>query len=152
MMRFHSAFLWLFAGVATHCATQIGIRVAVLDGHNGKPITNARVTVNAVRHFEMNDVTAAVVGDSYWVRLNQDDTLVLGNVTKSDLSWNEYRLCATEQDARPIYSVAAIMAKGLKAPNNCNKGREFAVNPPPGEIVFFVTRLPFWQRLRLFRD
>jgi hypothetical protein len=65
-------------------------------------------------------VTATIIGDRYSVQLNHDDTLVLGNVTKSDLSWNEYKLCTTEQEAKPIYSVATIMTKGLQAPNECD--------------------------------
>lgn len=152
MKRCHSACLLLFLEVAAHCAAQISVRVAVLDGHSGKPVTNARVTFNVVRDFAMSEVTATIIGDRYLVQLNHDDTLVLGNVTKSDLSWNEYKLCTTERDAKPIYSVATIMTKGLQAPNECDKGKGIAVKPSPGEVVFFVTRLPFWQRLRLFRD
>jgi hypothetical protein len=150
MKRYHSAYLLLLLKAAAHCVAQSNVQVAVLDGYNGKPVANARVTVNVVRDFKMSEVTATIIGDRYSVQLNQGDTLVLGRVTKSDLSWNEYRLCATEPESKPIYSADTIMGKGLQAPNDCNK--KTTVKPSPGEIVFFVARLPFWQRLRLFRD
>jgi hypothetical protein len=73
MKRCHSACLLLFLEVAAHCAAQ-SVRVVVLDGHSGKPVTNARVIVNVVRDFAMSEVTATIVGDRYLVQLNHDDT------------------------------------------------------------------------------
>ena len=145
-----SAGLLLMLSAAAHCGAQSDVRVVVLDGHNGRPVTGARVSINVVRNFASRDVPAVIAGDKYSVQLDNGDTIVLGSVTKSDRSWNEYRMCATVQEDRLIYSVAAIMSKGLKTPNRCTE--KISATPSPGEIVFFVTRLPFWQRLNLFRD
>ena len=150
MKRHHSIYLLLLLEAAAHCAAQSNVQVAVIDGHNGKAVTNARVSVNVVRNYKMSELKATANGDRYFIQLDHDDTLVLGNVTKNDLSWNEYRLCAAEPDAKPIYSVSVIMSRGLEAPNMCNK--RVTVKASPGEIMFYVTRLPFWERLHLFRD
>ncbi len=151
MTKSCSVCLLLLFGVGAQCAAQNRVQVAVIDGHNGKPITGARiVTVQVLRNFEIREVTAKLTSGKYVVQLDSSDTMVLASLTKSELSWNEYRLCASEQEQKPIYSVVTIISKGLIAPNTCNK--KITASPSPGEIVFFVTRLPFWQRLNLFRD
>jgi hypothetical protein len=136
--------------VGPNARAQTSIRVAVLDGHTGKPIVDARVSLTIVRNFLGATVNAVADGDKYLVQVQPGDTLVLGNVTKSDRSWNEYKLCAAEQDSKPIYSAAAILSKGLDAPNNCNK--RITGVPVPGEVVFFVSRLSFLKRYRPFLD
>jgi hypothetical protein len=95
-------------------------------------------------------LSAVTIGDKYSVQVERGDTVVLGNVTKSDHSWNEYKLCASGQDVKPIYSVASIVSKGLQAPNECD--RRIVATPAPGEVVFFVTRLSYWKRFRPFLD
>jgi hypothetical protein len=144
------ACVLLILGIASHCAAQNDVKLLVLEGHNGKPVANARVSVRVVRNSELHWVDATIAGDKYTVSLEKGDTIALGNVTASNRSWNEYRLCATEQEDRPIYSVATIMSDGVKTPNECSK--QIMAKASPNEILFFVTRLPFWQRLSLFRD
>jgi hypothetical protein len=136
--------------VVPNARAQTSIRVAVVDGNTGKPISNARVSVMIVRNFLGATVNAVNDGDKYLVQVQPGDTLVLGNVTKSDRSWNEYKLCAAEQDSKPTYSAAVILSRGLQAPNNCNK--RITDTPVPGEVVFFVSRLSFLQRYRPFLD
>jgi len=129
---------------------QTSIRVAVINGHTGKPVVGARVSVMIVRNHQGATVDAAVDGDNYRVQVQQGDTLVLKNVTKSNRSWNEYKLCVSEPDSKPTYSVAAILSRGLQAPNNCDK--HITSMPVAGEVVFFVSRLSFWGRYRPFTD
>ena len=131
-------------------AAQASIRVAVIDGHTGKPIVGARVDVMIVRRYQGSTVNTVADGDKYLVQVQPGDTLVLGNVTKSKMSWNEYDLCASEPDAKPTYSVSEILSKGLRAPNKCD--RRITSTPLPGEIVFFVYRLSFWRRYHPFSD
>jgi hypothetical protein len=150
-MRFFSILSTASLLVLVPCAVaQTSIRVAVINGHTGKPVVGARVSVMIVRNYQGATVNAAVDGDKYRVQVQPGDTLVLGKVTKSDRSWNEYGLCASEPNAKPTYSASVIITMGLQAPNNCD--RRITSTPLPGEIVFFVYRLSFWQRYRPFID
>lgn len=136
--------------IVPNARAQTSIRVTVVDGNTGKPIVNARVSLTIVRNFSGAMVNAVADGDKYLVQVQPSDTLVLRNVTKSDRSWNEYKLCATEQESKPTYSAAVILSKGLQAPNNCSK--RITGTPVPGEVVFFVSRLSFLKRYRPFLD
>lgn len=140
----------MILSATAHCSGQSDVKIAVVDGKSGRLISDARVTVNLVRDFEMSQISATTNGDKYSVKVNRDDTLVLGNVTKSDGSWNQYTLCAAEPEAKPIYPVSVILSRGLETPNLCNKRITFKASP--GEVVFFVKRLPFWERLPLHWD
>jgi hypothetical protein len=150
MSLYKPACVLLILGAASHCGAQNNVKLLVLEGHNGRPVTNARVSVRVVRNSELHWVDATIAGDQYTVSLEKGDTIALGNVTASNRSWNEYRLCVKEQEDRPIYSVATIMSAGVNTPNRCSK--QIMAKASPNEIVFFVTRMPFWQRLNLFRD
>ena len=150
MRWFWALFAMTLLLVVPSARAQKSIRVTVVDGKTGKLIVNARVSLMIVRNFLGATVNAVTDGDKYLVQVQPGDTLVLGSVTKSDRSWNEYKLCAAEQDSEPTYSAATILSKGLQAPNNCN--RRITGTPAPGEVVFFVSRLSFLQRYRPFVD
>jgi hypothetical protein len=114
------------------------IRVHTVDGRNGKTITNERVQVwinerkgalnlvpreNGIAEFE------APAGAS--IRIES----------------NLYMDCRPFAKAapRPTYSADDIKNSGLATPNICGKAKAEA---RPGELIFFVRPLHWWEVIR----
>jgi hypothetical protein len=127
-------------------SAQQTIHIRVLNGHSGVAITKARVTILGVKNFQARDLNASPISDGYTVSITDETSIGLGNVSTSDLAWNQFRLCTSGEKLNPGYPVPEILAMGIVAPNECNT--KIIASPKAGEIIFFVQRLSLWQRLR----
>ena len=76
------------------------------------------------------------------------DRIGLGNVTNSDTAWNQYEECAAKPKETSLYSIEIIKSTGLVGSNACD--RNVRALPHPGEMVIFVKRLSWWERVKGF--
>ena len=133
---------------ASQSRAQHTVRVRLIDGESGKPVSGARVTITTFRDFGIKQLQAVSTGFDYTVQLENDSAVGLGSVTESDAAWNQYAQCASGENLRPIYPVATIVTTGIIAPNTCHRHVVEAL--VPGGIVFFVRHLSLWERLTGF--
>jgi hypothetical protein len=128
------------------------ITIRMLDSKTGKPITTSEIEL----HVGMSQTSAQTAGiPPSYVQTDKDG---VGEVTfpiaASDIgvyardgAWG-YVNCDCVKD-RPYhehrYSISEILASGIVAPNRCNK-RKFTAKP--GEFIFFVRPMTFWEKFR----
>jgi hypothetical protein len=129
--------LSFFAAVSTLQAATIRIRV--LDGRNGKPITNE------VLQIWINEES----NGPYGLPTGKDGVAML-EVPAGGLLWvhsNWYVDCRPyTKEARASYSVDDIISFGIVAGNRCGK-RSFEARR--GELILFVRPLHWWEGLKL---
>lgn len=127
---------------------QQSVHVRLLDGETGKAITNARVTIITYRDYRIGQSQAIEAGDQYAVPLHGEESIGLGNISRSQSAWNEFELCTSRDNLKPIFSVSEILSKGVVVPNECSK--RIGAAPAQGEAVFFVRHLSIWERIRAY--
>ncbi|MGH9433907.1 MAG: hypothetical protein ACRD3T_20455 [Terriglobia bacterium] len=126
------------------------VRIKVLNGRNGRPVTNERVNV------WVGDKPAALgfggkAGAQFFLPTGKDGVAVLhlGPVRPDliEVLPDFYLAC---QRPRPVgsvprYSIKEIITQGVATANTCGK---IEVSPKPGELIFFVRPRTLWERLR----
>jgi hypothetical protein len=126
------------------------IRIRVLDGRNGHPVTKERVNV------WVGDKPAAMGfgGEGGVARLLPTDKNgeVSVPIPEDHADWIEieadyYFDCRPfRKDApRPVYAVNEVLQSGVVTDNTCGK---FRAEPKPGEITFLVRPLHWWEAFR----
>ncbi len=114
------------------------IRIHVLDGRNGKAITNEQVQVWV---DEAKGALSLATG--------ADGTATLRALPGSSIriATDLYYDCRPfkKNAPRPTYSVNEILKSGLTAQNGCGK---FKAEAKPGELLFFVRPVHWWEGMR----
>lgn len=125
-------------------AQSINITVQVLDGRNGKPLSDQHVLVftglssNAVKsHAEHTGLTTGKDG--------------VGTLTifPSETQWLQVfadgRVLCYPDPNQSSFSVSEIMSKGLVTPNNCSKLVRAA---SPGHFIIFARPASFVEKMK----
>src|SRR5215472_1628788 len=126
------------------------IRIRVLDGRNGHPVTKERVNV------WIGDKPAAMLfgGEGGVASLLPTDKNgeVSAPIPEDHAQWIEieadyYFDCRPfrKDAARPVYSVKEVLQTGVVTGNTCGK---FRAAPKPGELTFFVRPLHWWEAFK----
>lgn len=146
------------------------IRIRVLNGRTGKPITNECLNVwtgtgrgahlvaatnkegLAVLHFADSEVVAEAACQGWPAQATAD-----AGVDGITLSGNRYVAC--QEYARttpgeppvdplslmPSYSVKKVLESGMSTANTCGK---FRTGAKPGELIFYVRPRSLWERAK----
>ena len=131
-------FALLLAVTASSLSAEV-IRIHVVDGRNGKTITNEQVQVwvNIQKGTALNLVPGP------------DGIAVLDVAAGSsiDVEANYYVDCRPFQKGapRPTYSVDEINHYGLATKNTCGK---LGSEARRGELLFFVRPIHWWEAMR----
>jgi hypothetical protein len=126
----------------------------MLDSKTGQPITGSEYVIS---FNNLPDSKIAGV-DPYWMEGGQRHGILDIPFDPSGVSiavrstygpnW-DYVNCDSAKDRGPYrvhwYGVPEILKSGIAAPNNCSKRHTVA---KPGEFVFFVRPLSFWEKMR----
>jgi len=122
-----------------------GIRIKVVDGKNGKPVTNLVIS------FRTEITSPPWIHPSLLTDQNGEVVVKVGSFTSMALYTPslKYAACLSptvkgQAPSSPLYSVADILSKGISMENSCGKRR---VDAAPGEIVYFVRPWTFWKTL-----
>jgi len=161
------SFVCLFR-VAAHAQD---ISIKVLNGRNGKPITNECLNV-WVGALAGPHLVAATNRDGVVVLRVSDDKLVAGAGCRGwpvQAAWptgserilvtGDYYVACQEYakvvpnaakpkftgKIPPLYPIKEILESGISASNTCGK---FRAKPKPGELIFFVKPRSFWGKMR----
>jgi len=122
------------------CSDQVRtIRIRTVDGRNGHPISNERLQVKINGQAHVLDLPADKNGIA--------DIQIASANTFLEIESNLYFDCRPfdQGKSRPKYSVSEILKSGLVVMNTCGK---LNIMPKPGEVVFFVRPLHWWEGLR----
>lgn len=146
------------------------IRIRVLDGHNGKPITKECLNVwigtgrgahmiaatnkngVVVLHLAENEIQAEIACPGWPAR-------VIGHANNLQISGDEYLPCQEygkinpgepitpdlTMAPMPSYSIKKILESSVKGSNTCGKFRKEA---KPGELIFYERPLHWWEKMR----
>lgn len=148
------------------------IRIKVLNGRNGKPITKECLNI-WVGTIDGPHLVAATDRDGVVVLQISDDKLVAGTGCEGwpvQTAWptgseailvrGDYYI-ACQEDAKvvpnpakpkfvseilPLYPIRKILESGASSSNTCGK---FRAKPKPGELIFFMRPMSFWEKMRL---
>jgi hypothetical protein len=115
------------------------LKIRVVDGRNGKPITNETVQV--------------------WINRKEGDALQLPTdkegIARLDVSRDSRILVASnryfdcrpfhKEEPRPVYSVSEILKSGVATRNTCGK---LNLEAGRGELLFFVRPFHWWEGVR----
>jgi hypothetical protein len=142
----------ILISASSYAQTNRTITVRMLDSKTGQPITTSEIEI----HARMSPASAEKAGISVYVRSNQDG---VGEATfpmaASDIRvyardgvWG-YVNCDCVKDRgshqEHWYSLPGVSSSGVAAPNLCNKRKVIA---RPGEFIFFVRSMTFWEKMR----
>jgi hypothetical protein len=119
------------------------IRIRLVNGRNGKPEKGERLNVWIDRAVGSTSLSTASDGIM---------TIVVKPTSILSVATNLYFDCRPFNSTRPSdtkYSIAEVLAVGVVTPNACGK---IQMNPVPGDFIFFVRPIPWWERLRHFKD
>jgi hypothetical protein len=141
-VKAYTLLLFALVSVAAHAQTTT-IRVLVLNGHTGKPISNTGVSVfrdprigNGIQNQPSTDAGGVM-------------TITAPIDGQVSATVNQYPTCAHVSKAdrgkgRITFSVAEIISTGVVRRNDCSKR---TAPPHPGELTLFVRPLNLWERL-----
>lgn len=123
------------------------IRIRVLDGRNGHPVT--KESVNVWIGDKPEDLLLGGEGVVGSLRSTDKNGEVSVPIPERHAEWIEieadyYFDCRPyrKNSPRPAYSVKEILQSGVVLGNTCGKQR---AEPRPGEITFFVRPLHWWE-------
>ena len=147
-----AAFLFVALGLLDAVSAAQEVRIRVLDGRNGRPV---RDEIN-VDFFE-NDERGIDIGHRHnwrWLtpRTDKDGVIQVRleptdkYITVEPAETIDGRLKRKERPDLlhpPLSSVAEIIHSGIVLENHCG---EVQAVPGPGELVFFVKPLHWWQK------
>lgn len=114
------------------------VRIRVVDGRDGKTITNEHVQVWVVGKRVSRSLTPGTYGVAEF-RAPAGSSVEIGSNLYFD--WRPFEKGAP----RPTYSIDEIETSGIVSLNTCGKS---AAQAKPGELLFFVRPLPWWERVR----
>ena len=134
-----------------HAQTDQTITIQMLDSKTGRPITTSEFQVWANHDTSRDHIR--------WVRPSKDgvgelvithDTDVIRVLAQYGPSRWSYVNCdgANDRGAKAIdhwYAVPEILNSGVVAPNHCSTAKAIA---KPGEFIFFVRPMNFWEKFR----
>jgi hypothetical protein len=130
-------------------AEDVVIRIRIVNGKTGKPITNTFLNLwNVVDGKNDKKEVTELATDStgtILVRMNRNDSfsVIPGNNFDCRRSKGGY------PGGLPLgidYSASEILKNGITGTNLCGKTSIFA---NPGELIFFERPLTFWEGMRL---
>ncbi|PYV31779.1 MAG: hypothetical protein DMG22_15605 [Acidobacteria bacterium] len=151
-------------GTALHAQD---IRIKVLDGRNGRLVTNECVYVYvgknvdpleiptnndgmALLHLTNRDSATSIQhGDGPACRAGVVDPIVKYADTVGITSGSgRYMLCQRHQPGRLDlrFSVEKVLKSGDSTANVCGK---IEASPNPGELIFFVRPATWWERMKM---
>ena len=128
-----------------YCQTHRTVSISMIDSETGQPIATSEFQV-------WTNHTLGVT----WVKPSKDGAAMLNLPTDAsviavhaqDVDGWFYMNCddvkVRNSGSGQWYPVPEILAKGIAAPNHCNKLKAAA---KPGEFVFFVRSATFWQKM-----
>jgi len=137
-----------------HGQTNRTITIRMFDSKTGAPITNSEFRISFQALPDLSKIPGL---DPYWMEggerhgnlaipLEPTATSIAVHSSYGPANWN-YVNCDCVKDRRPYsehwYLIADILKSGIVAPNRCNKRKAIA---KPGEFVFFVRRMTFWEK------
>ena len=127
MLRTPTLILAL-ALAATFSLAQTPLRIRLIDGKNGKPLTPTTIRVQPTPAEQPRYLIPAADPASVLVYLKSATTFTVTDQFKS---------CATPKptDPQPQFSVPDILDHGAVTPNTCGK---FQAAPKKGELVLYV--------------
>jgi hypothetical protein len=148
------------------------IRIKVLNGHNGKAIAKECLNI-WVGTFDGPHLVAATNRDGVVVLQISDDKLVASAGCQgwsAEAAWptgsegilvtGDYYVACQEYakvvpnparpdfvvEIPPLYPIRRILEPGASSSNTCGK---FRAKPMPGELIFFMRPMSFWEKMRL---
>ncbi|MGH9534767.1 MAG: hypothetical protein ACRD2E_07915 [Terriglobales bacterium] len=159
------------AAVAPRLSAQNAIRILVLNGRTGKPITNECLNVffprggGGLLAVDGRGVATLPIAGTARAASPAAETRLCAPVTPrlaapADGSFQvlgDYYVACQEYSfphppkqvrpskAFPNYSIRQILRTGVVASNTCGKAR---AKPKPGELIFFERPRTFWEKLR----
>jgi len=129
------------------------IRILVLNGHNGRPITDERLNVRMTSDDPKVGYRVVPTNDKGVAIIEADENGALQIETNLYFDCRPFKKYVPSPPynasdilkARPTYHVGEIMSHGVVAPNICGKyGRE----PIPGEVILFARPVHRWEAIR----
>jgi len=148
MRRTFGYALLLILGGARGNAMADTIRIVLLDGNTGKPISHTGLFISLCCSRSAAGVQGgATNGSGEIVLTGIEDARILTPMKPNE----KFKYCQDSTDhgvsiSNPAsFAVDEIMRTGVVAPNHCNS----RVNPPlrPGTLVFFMRPLTWWEYL-----
>jgi hypothetical protein len=153
------------------------IHIQVVNARNGKPITDECLNISFGKwhgaellaptnrggivelHIKNRQVTAdatsphacngqAILGPKFFTN-DVESISVMGDIY---VACQEYGNRVSGQppplptDVIPTYRISKIVEMGVAAANTCGK---FKAEAKPGELILFVRRISFWEKLKL---
>jgi hypothetical protein len=127
----------------------------MLDSRTGEPITSSEFAIS----FDNLPLSKTAGVDPYWKEGGERHGILDIPFDPSGVSiavrssygpgqWS-YVNCDSVKNRGPNrvhwYGVAQILNSGITAPNACSKRQAVA---RPGELVFFVRPMTFWEKMR----
>jgi hypothetical protein len=134
------------------------ITIRMLDNKTGQQITTSEFQISFQTLPDLSKIPGL---DHYWMEGGERHgilTIPFEPGTVSIAVHSSYRIgfanwsyvnCDCVRDRGPYqehwYSISEILASGIAAPNRCNKRKVIA---KPGEFIFFVRPMTFWEKMR----
>ena len=150
-------FRWAFllalsvSPLTTSGESASAIHILLLDGNSGKPMNDVNLFINPDCEraclFPGNRISWKTNGSGEIEVPNLPDLRRLRLMKPTDY----FKYCQDSENhgvstVNPdSFSVADILRTGLVAPNTCNRG--LRVPPRPGQLVFFLRELTWWEQL-----
>lgn len=168
---FMLVLVWTLLCLCVPRAGAQDFRIKVLNGRNGKPITNGCLNI-WVGTLAGPHLVAATNRDGVAVLRVSDNMLVAGARCQGwpvQAAWptgsngilvlGDYYVACQEYakvvpnaakpkfmgKIPPLYSIKEILELGITASNTCGR---FRAKPKPGELTFFVRPRSFWEKMR----
>ena len=172
-MRGFSLYLLILASACVSTASAQEIHIRVVNGRNGKAITNECLNISfgkwrgaellaptnrdgiVVLHIRGRQVTADA--DSAYACNRQailgprvfDDLKSISVMGDIYVACQEYGKAVPGQppsDRIPTYLIAKILESGVTAANTCGK---FRAEAGKGELLLFARPMSFWEKMKL---
>jgi hypothetical protein len=133
---------------AVHAQTEQTIKIRMLDSKTGKPITASEFMVWTNHGPNFTWVKPDKEGEGEMTLPSTSNIAAIAvHATYGPANWS-YVNCdsVSHQGSHPApwYGVSDILGLGVVADNYCSKKRATA---KPGEFVFFVRQMTFWEKM-----
>lgn len=128
----------------------------MLDSRTGQPITGAEYVISFEKLPDLSKISGL---DPYWkeggqkngildIPFEADDASIVVHSNYGPANWGYVNCDSVKTPAlhrAPWYPIKQILQSGIAAPNDCNSRKAVA---KPGEFVFFVRPMTFWEKMR----
>ena len=136
-----ASFLVLFGWSPMLCAEDVTITLRLVNGRNGKPITDENLNVFLNGSGFAESYRADKNGT---IRLTVDHNATVSFASNIDVTCHPYT--PNERQQR-LYRVSEILDHGISDENSCS--RKIRVEARAGEFVFFERPRSLWEWWRL---